>query len=107
MLFRAILQERRARRETKQAREKKSYSEGKGGNFSLGLARNKVDVVVIECCASEHGAVRVEGRTGDGRRAVVVKEARVRLEGGEVCAINVVGLDFVAVCAPIEKGLVI
>lgn len=49
----------------------------------------------------------MEGRTSDGRGAVVVKEARVRLEGGEICAINVVSLDFVAVCAPIEKRLVI
>jgi hypothetical protein len=51
--------------------------------------------------------MRVEGRAGDGGGAVMVKEARVRLKGGEVCAINIVGLDFVAVGAPIERRLVI
>jgi hypothetical protein len=71
------------------------------------LARHEVDVVVVECRACEHGAMRVEGRAGDGGGAVMVKEARVRLKGGEVCAINIVGLDFVAVGAPIERRLVI
>lgn len=63
-------------------------------------------MVVIQGRACKHGAVRVEGRAGDGGRAVVVEETRVGLEGGEVCAIDVVGLDFVAVGAPVRKRLV-
>ena len=58
-------------------------------------------MVIVEGCASEHGAMRMEGRAGDGGGAVVVKEARVRLKCGEVCAIDIVGLDFMAVSAPI------
>lgn len=63
-------------------------------------------MVVVQGRACEHGAVRVEGCAGDGGGAVVMKEARVRLKGGEICAVNIIGLDFVAVGSPIEKKLV-
>lgn len=43
--------------------------------------------------------MRVEGGARDGRRSVVVQEARVRLKGRQVFAINVEGLHFVAVGA--------
>lgn len=64
------------------------------------LAGDKVDVMVIQCSACKHCTVGVESCAGDGRRAVVVKEARVGLERGEICAVDIVGLDLVAVCAP-------
>jgi hypothetical protein len=35
-----------------------------------------------------------------------MEETRVGFEGGEVCAVNIVGLDFVAVGSPIKKSLV-
>jgi hypothetical protein len=63
-------------------------------------------MVVVQGRACKHGAVRVESRAGDGGRAVVVEEARVGLEGGEVCAVNIVSLDFVTVGSPIQKRLV-
>lgn len=62
-------------------------------------------MVVIQRRACEHGAVRVEGCAGDRGGAVVMEEARVRLEGGEVCAVDIVGLDFVAVCAPVQRRI--
>lgn len=39
-------------------------------------------MVVVEGSTRQQGAVRVEGRAGNRGRSVVVKEARVRLEGG-------------------------
>jgi class 3 adenylate cyclase len=77
-----------------------------GNKVRLGLARHEVNVVVVQGCACEHCAVRVEGRAGDGGRAVLVEETRVGLEGGEVCAVNIVGLDFVAVGSPVKMRLV-
>lgn len=76
----------------------------------LGLARHKVDVVVVQGRTGKHGAVWVEGCAGNGGGTLVMKEARVGLKGGEVCAVDIVGLDFVAVCAPVrekKRGLVI
>jgi hypothetical protein len=64
------------------------------------LAGDKVDVMVIQCGACEHCTVGVESRAGDGRRAVVVKEARVGLERGEIGSVDIVSLDLVAVCSP-------
>lgn len=61
---------------------------------------NKVDMVVIQCGAGQHCAVWVEGRAGNWGGTVVVEEARVRLEGGEVGAVNIERLDLVAVRAP-------
>jgi hypothetical protein len=69
----------------------------------LGLARHEVDVVVVQGRTGKHGAVWVEGRAGNGGGTVVMEEARVGFEGGEVCAVDVVGLDFVAVCAPVRR----
>ena len=84
--------------------EKISYREtGDRNTVSLDLARHEVDVMVIQRRACEHGAVRVEGRAGDGGGAVVVEEARVRLKGGEIGTVDVEGLDLVAVCAPVKK----
>jgi hypothetical protein len=57
-------------------------------------------VVVVQCSAGEHGAVGVEGGADYRGGAVVVKEARVGLEGGEVSAVDVESLDLVAVCSP-------
>ncbi len=56
--------------------------------------------MVIQCGACEHCTVGVESRAGDGRRTVVVKEARVGLERGEIGAVDIVGFDLMAVCAP-------
>ncbi len=70
----------------------------------LGLARYEIDVVVVQGRTGKHGAVWVEGCAGNGGGTLVMKEARVGLEGGEVCAVDIVGLDFVAVCAPVRKN---
>lgn len=42
----------------------------------------------------------MESGAGDGGRPVVVEETGVRLEGRKVGAVNVEGLDFVAVGTP-------
>jgi hypothetical protein len=48
-------------------------------NFALGnrwmaqdLARHKVDVIIVQSCTGEHGAVRMESGGDDGGGAVVV-----------------------------------
>lgn len=69
----------------------------------LGLTRHEVDVVVVQGRTGKHCAVWVEGCTGNGGGTLVMKEARVRLEGGEICAVDIVGLDFVSVCAPVME----
>lgn len=56
--------------------------------------------MIIQCCAGEHCTVRVESRASDGRRTIMVKEARVRFERGEIGAVNIVGPHLVTVCAP-------
>jgi hypothetical protein len=105
-ICRAILQKQGPRGKVERQKGKFRTANKSGKKVWLGLARHEVDVVVIQCRACEHGAVRVEGRAGDGGGAVVMEEARIRLEGGEVCAIDVVGLYFVAVGTPIAKKLV-
>lgn len=67
------------------------------------LASNEVDVVVVEGGAGEHGSVRMECGASYRRRTVLVQEARVRLERGEVRAVDVEGLDLVAVCASLVE----
>ena len=70
----------------------------------LSLARYEVDVVVVQRSACEDGAMRMEGRAGDGGGAVVMEETRVGLEGGEIAAVHVERLDLVAVRAHTEHG---
>lgn len=51
--------------------------------------------------------MRMKGRAGDGRGAVLMQEARVRLVCGEEGAVDVEGLDLVAVGARDEDGCVL
>ena len=56
-----------------------------------------VDVRVLQSRSCNHHAVRVEGRCGDGREALVMQEASVRLKAGEVlAAVEVKQLDHMA-----------
>lgn len=64
------------------------------------LAGNQVDMVIIQCRAGKHCAMRMKSCSSDWRGAVVLEEARVRLVAGKVGTINVVGLNFVSVGAP-------
>lgn len=59
-------------------------------------------MVVVQRGAGEEGTVWVEGCTRDRGGAVMVEEARVGLEGGEVGPVDVVSFDLVAVCAAAE-----
>jgi hypothetical protein len=83
-----------------------AWRSGNGGT-ARDLAGHDVDVVVVQCGTGEHCAVGVEGRADDRGGAVVMEETGVRLEGGEVCAVRVEGLDFVAVGAPRRPQLVV
>ena len=56
-------------------------------------------MVVVERGTGEDGAVRMQSGACYWGRAGLVQEARVRFKGGEVEAVDVEGLDFVAVCA--------
>jgi len=56
-------------------------------------------VIIIKRCTSEYGTVRVKGSVGDGGRPVVVEEARVGLVRGQMSAIHVERLHFMAVGA--------
>lgn len=87
-------------------RERDSGVRIRDGKSVRHLAGHDVDVVVMQCSTGQHCAVGVERRADDRGRAVVVKETRVRFEGGEVCAVRVEGLDFVAVGAPRRPQLV-
>lgn len=40
--------------------------------MALDLAGHKVDVIIVQSCAGEHGAVRMESGGDDGGGAVVV-----------------------------------
>lgn len=64
------------------------------------LAGYNIDVMVIQCSTGEQGAVGVEGCAGDGRGAIMVEKAGVRLKGGEIGAVHVESLDLVAVGSP-------
>lgn len=57
------------------------------------LAREQVDVVVAPSGAAEDGLVGVERCCGDGRAAVLLQEARVRLETREFVALKVEDFD--------------
>lgn len=65
------------------------------------LTIHKVDVIIIKRRTGQHRAMRMERRAGDGRRAIMVEETGVGFVGGEVTAVDVEGLDFVAVCATV------
>lgn len=66
----------------------------------LGLAGHEIDVVIIQGGTCKHSPVGMESSAGDRGRAVVMEEAWVWLECGQVGAIHIEGLDFMAVCAP-------
>lgn len=66
----------------------------------LESAGYKVDMMVIECGTGENGPMRVESRARDRGRSVVVKEARVGFESGQIGTIHIEGFDLVAVCSP-------
>lgn len=69
------------------------------------LARDDVDVMIIQRCTCKHGAMGMESGASNWG-AFMMKEAGVRLEAGKVCSINVVGLDLVTVGAPRIRMLV-
>ena len=68
------------------------------------LARDKVDVIVVQRSAGEYRVMGMEGGGCNWRRAVLVEEARVRFKGREVTAIDVEGLHFVAIGATVIEG---
>lgn len=68
-----------------------------------GLAMHQVYVIIIKSGAGKEGAVGVECGTGDRGRAIMMQEARVGLERGEMGAVSVECFDFVAVCAPVVQ----
>jgi hypothetical protein len=67
----------------------------------LKLAGNKVHMVIVQRGTGKHGPMRVESCASDWRRPVVVKEARVGLECGQVGTVYIESLDFVAVGSPV------
>lgn len=61
-------------------------------------------MVVAAGGAGEDHAVRVEGGGGDGRAAVLLQEARVRLHARQLPAVEVEYLDCVRGCAAVFWG---
>lgn len=57
-------------------------------------------MIIIKCCTGEYGTVRVESGVGNRGRPVMMEEARVRFIRGQISAIHIERLDFVAVGAP-------
>lgn len=53
-------------------------------------------MIVIQGGAGEDGAMGMESGACDRGGTVLVEEARVRFEGGEIGAVEVEGFDFVA-----------
>lgn len=54
-------------------------------------------MVIIKSSACKQCTVGVESRTRNRSRSGVMEEARIRLEGREVSAVNVESFDFMAV----------
>lgn len=69
------------------------------------LATHKVDVVIIKRGAGKNGTMWVEGSAGNGGRAVVVQEARVWFERGQICSIHVECLDLMAIRAALIESV--
>lgn len=66
------------------------------------LARDYVDVMIIQGSTCKHGAVGVESGACNRGGSIMLKETRVRFEGGKVCSIHVEGLDLMTVGAPVS-----
>lgn len=66
----------------------------------LCLTRDKIDVIIIQCRAGEHSAMRVECSGGNGRGAIVVEEAGIRFKCRKVCTIDIKRLHLMAVRTP-------
>lgn len=71
------------------------------GNQGLGLgllASKEVDVVVSTSSASQDRLVRVEGSCCDGRAPVLLKEARIRFDTGQLLTVEVENLHGMCRC---------
>lgn len=69
------------------------------------LATHKVDVIIMKRSAGKNGTMRVEGSACNWGRAVVLQEARVRFERGQICSIHVECLDLMAIRAPFIQSV--
>lgn len=70
------------------------------------MASKDIDMIIAQGGTSEHHAMGMESRGGDGRGAVVLQEASVGLDAVEEGAVDVVKVHAVAFGAAVMRALI-